>query len=142
MIHGFFVGENPNFEAIVTVPRLNSPSRRVDFAIDTGAEISIVQQRDAGALGFSVDPNATVPQERHIGVGGRTNFVRETAIVSVTCADGTRRLYSVVFRVSVDSGESSRLPSLLGMDFISHFQLTVSYRESRVELEPLFEAGG
>lgn len=142
MIHGFFVGDNPYLEAIVTVPRRNSPSRRVDFAIDTGAEISIIQQRDAGAFGFPVDPGAAVPRERHIGVGGRTNFVRETAIVSVTHADGTRRLYSVVFRVSVDRQESSRLPSLLGMDFISHFRLTVSYRESRVELEPLFEVDG
>lgn len=33
---------------------------------------------------------------------------------------------------------NATLPSILGMDFLRHFRLTVSVREDRAELEPMF----
>ncbi len=34
---------------------------------------------------------------------------------------------------------NATLPSILGMDFIQNFRLTVSVKENRVELEPMFD---
>lgn len=142
MIRGFFVGESPYLRAVVTIPRLNAPSVRVDFVLDTGAAVSIIHRQDANAMGWRSDPTLARRTDRYMGVGGGVEYEREDVVVSVTNADGSHGLYRFVFRVGASEEARMELPSVLGMDFISNFRLTVSYRESRVALEPLFESRG
>jgi hypothetical protein len=49
--------------------------------------------------------------------------------------------YLFPFRIADPDSTDFNLPSLLGMDFIESFRLTVSKNENNVELEPQFGPG-
>ena len=67
------------------------------------------------------------------------SFHRLMSQLEFTQHDGTRTQYRFAVRIAKPMAANAELPSILGMDFIQHFRLTVSVREDRVELEPLFD---
>lgn len=139
MIEGSFrQGNSPHLLAFVELPRIGSAAD-VEFLIDTGSAISVLHPFDARAMGVVFDEHfSNEPAEVNLGVGGGGRFFREPAVLALTHADGALARYRIRIRVAVPSPANVTLPSVLGMDFIEHFRLTVSARERRVELDALF----
>lgn len=61
-------------------------------------------------------------------------------LMTVAYASFERKIYSPRFSVIIGSVEptaaNGNLPSVLGMDFLQHFRLTISVRDAHVELDP------
>ena len=78
--------------------------------------------------------------ELNAGVGGDAHFLREDGRVEFVHADGAPQSYRLPLRIAVPTPATITVPSVLGMDFIEHFRMTVSVSELRVELEALFDS--
>ena len=138
MIRGYVAASSPFVTLQLSFQSINARPRELQFLIDTGAAVTVLHPADATSLG--IDPNADLAgvPEVNLGVGGGATFHRLMSRLEFTHDDGTRTHYRFALRIAVPDAANAVLPSILGMDFIQHFRLTVSVREDRVELEPLF----
>jgi predicted aspartyl protease len=139
MIRGFIDGRAPRIAAVVSVPALGGTPVQVRFLLDTGAATSLISPVDSRAMGLK--PRQLVDDPRAASAGGIGGTIRYVAVVALLdFVEDTARLkpYRAPIGIAESSTASEVLPSILGMDFIQHFCLTVSVREARVELEPLF----
>lgn len=139
MIKGFIDGRLPRIAAVVAIPALGGTPVRVRFLLDTGAATSLISPVDSRAMGLN--PIQLVDDPRAEFAGGIGGTIRYVAVVALLdFVEDTARLnpYRTPIGIAESTAASEVLPSILGMDFIQHFRLTVSVREDRVELEPLF----
>ena len=131
----------PAIEVEVTI---GGPTALVRFAIDTGADVTVLSPDDARSvmgveyefLDFRSDP-------RRLGVRG---FAGERAAIPLEARLTLRSLdaeYSIVQPIVIAPPMADRiaprpLPSLLGRDFLRHFRLELAYGDSpNVLLETL-----
>ena len=142
MIRGYVSAGSPFVPLRVSFERLRTRDPRYDlqFLIDTGAAVSVIHPVDATAIAIDFEGSfAGAPVETNLGIGGTARYQREMSSLEFTQADGTWSRYRFALRIALPSASNAVLPSILGMDFIQHFRLTVSVREDRVELESLFD---
>ncbi len=135
MIRGFLRGRSALVEGRVILPTRRL-TERVNFLLDTGAQYSIIHPPDCKALGIDVMTafrGATIEDIR--GVGGSGQFFSDEAIVSFEHEDGTVSGYRFDdMRFAVPTDYNADYPSLLGMDFITAFELVINARTDIVEL--------
>jgi hypothetical protein len=79
------------------------------------------------------------PIEVIAGVGGRVEVRRVRALLRLEQAEAEPLAFTVFVRVPVVA-MPPEVPSVLGMDVISMFRLTLSVEEQRVELAPMARA--
>mgnify|MGYP001589979239 CR=1 FL=1 len=141
MIRGYVAVASPFVPLRVSFQRIQTrfPYTDLQFLLDTGAAVSVIHPVDAKSIGLELDEEfSAIPMEINAGIGGGARYLREMSWLEFTQADGALSRYRFALRIAVPDAANAVLPSILGMDFIQHFRLTVSVREERVELEPLF----
>ena len=142
MIRGRFERGEPVVDCVISIPALgiNSPER-VKLLVDTGASRSVLQPADVRRIGVDPEQVSADPRsEQWSGVGGSTLVLVTTALLTFSEDSARERPYRHLIGIAEPTISNLTLPSILGMDFIRHFRLTVSVRENRVELEPLFDS--
>lgn len=108
-----------------------------ELLLDTGSQLTIIRRTVIERLGLDLDQDvADRPRELGLGVGGELRLVRLRVQLAFPESDSPSRAYTVFARASLERDRGAGLPSLLGMDVLSSFKLTVSERESLVQLEP------
>jgi hypothetical protein len=107
----------------------------VEFVIDTGADITVLQLRvlvDAGADEQSLPG---LPLERNYGAGGAVIHAMVGGRLSFTHEDGTEQVYVGTLRSLLEASPGPGALSILGMDVLREFRVVVSVQEGRVELQ-------
>jgi len=74
------------------------------------------------------------PRSLGRGVGGTADYFVEDARISFEHADGSEFDYILDVRVAVPTDANADYPSFLGMDFLSHFRITLDFAHDLVEL--------
>jgi predicted aspartyl protease len=108
------------------------------FLLDTGATQSILTPIDADALGL--EPKGLFPDPRAQtapGFGGDVRFIATAADLMFGAVDDPGPPLRMILGIVEPTRRSLALPSVLGMDFLRHFRLTLSASEDLVELERL-----
>jgi hypothetical protein len=126
---------------LLYVPAAVSLWRPVDFMLDTGASATVLNPTQAIVqVGFRRD-QLTRPQpwrkETARGVGSDVVEYVLDASYGLYFSDGTYRLIGGPLRVAPYSEHAARLPSLLGWDFLQHFQVSMNWRAKVVTLDEL-----
>jgi len=117
---------------------INSPER-ITLLVDTGASLSVLHPGDALRLGVDPAQIADDPRSEFAsGVGGSTRVVITTMLLDFAEDVARERPYRHPMGIAGPTPSNATLPSILGMDFLRHFRLTVSVREDRAELAPMF----
>ena len=130
-----FVGEGrPYLPATVVLPRLRA-SASVSFLVDTGADRTLISPADALRLGY--DYACPGPPESVVSVAGEIRLFSEEAVVAAPDSTGGQ-VHAVPLTVSVlpPSPWSLSLPSILGRDFLVHFDLHLDIGRETVVLRP------
>jgi hypothetical protein len=140
LIRGRFEQGAPVVDCFISIPAMgiNSPEP-ITLLVDTGASLSLLQPADALRLGIDPARLADDPRSELVGgVGGSTRVVVTTMLLDFAEDVARGRPYRHPIGVAGTAPSNATLPSILGMDFISHFRLTVARRDDRVELDPAF----
>ena len=132
MIEGYFRSGRPYIDMSVTMPNLGIVEIDISFAVDTGADRTLIGNRDALLLSAShgVDLARLPTGRRSLGIGGLTS-TRQTR-VSMTA--GSLHIERDIPVIEPVPGRIVGLPSLLGLDILSHFALFIEDRTNRVLL--------
>lgn len=139
MILGYVAAASPFVPVTVTFQAINARRSELQFLLDTGASVSVLHPMDARSIGIDPSGDLGGVVEVNVGVGGAVPASRVMSWLEFTHVDGTLSRYRFALRIAKANAANETLPSILGMDFIRHFRLTLSVREDRVELEPLFD---
>jgi len=106
------------------------------FILDTGALFSILHPRDVDLLDLDFD--RTFHGRQAVGgggIGGTAMYYEEEARLSFDHTDDTRTHYILPVNVALPTQANAEYPSILGMDFISNFRLTVDFNNDLIELQ-------
>ena len=138
MIRGFFDGNSPYVEPAVQFDALGETAQ-IPFLLDTGAIVSVLSPRDTLKLRIDITQLAGLPVERNLGFGGEAHYVVLETRLSFrdTVQDAPPFVLTFPIRIAIPTPDNLPLPSILGMDFIRHFRLTLAAREGQVDLDPL-----
>lgn len=138
MIRGFFRGESPFVAARLGFPSVGVATGDIELLIDTGSHITVIEAAEIAALGYDLQRDFQGrPSERSITAGGPVIHSRVRASMAFRHDDGSTLEFRPFVRLSAAPEQEIRLPSVLGMDILSSFRLTVSMPESIVTLERL-----
>lgn len=125
----------PTIRGTLSLPALSESRADVDFLLDTGAAFSIVHPRDIRRLSADVyDDIAGREVVTGRGIGGQASYFEEEAVLSFEHTDGALISYILPVHIAVPTADNADYPSLLGMDFLMHFRMTMSHREGLLEL--------
>jgi hypothetical protein len=133
LIQGYFDGETPRIQALVSVPRSGLPALPVEFMLDTGAAFTLIGNAALGSIGAYIAA-ADYVREISAGAGDRLEVKRVRTLLEFEQVDAEPLRLTVFVRVPVID-MPPEVPPVLGMDIISMFRLTVSVPERRVDLE-------
>ena len=119
----------PFVEGIVYIPRL-AVGGRVDFRLDTGADVTHLHSWDGGRLGIPYGRlgNPVVS----LGVGGGSLYYVERALISFD-NDGQGEICDVDLLVAGPGGRNGGLPSLLGLDVVNRWYMEYDAAGGRLE---------
>ena len=121
--------------------RFTSEFVSIDFLVDTGATDSLLHPQDAKVkIGIEPpllgDPAQWPNHEPTNGVGGQAICYGEPAVFLFHHENGQpARQLTHEIRVVPPTATNDNLPSLLGMDILSQFKLTVDYVGLKLTLE-------
>ena len=136
MIIGFFRGGSPRIVARIRLDALSDRSRDVEFVVDTGAAVSVVQLGVVADLGVAPDDLRWLPTERNETLGGIVIHALTDATLTFARDDETSFERKLSMRVSLAPPVTvDDAPSVLGMNALRVFRVIVSVPESRVALE-------
>jgi hypothetical protein len=138
VISGFFRGSSPRVVARIALAGLSERTLDVEFLIDTGAAVTVLQ------LGVLVDLEADesklrlLPVEPSFGLGGRVTHAVVRGELTFSREDGTAMTAVVRVRLTLTPSAGPDAPSVLGMDVLGAFRVVVSEQEGRAALEDPF----
>jgi hypothetical protein len=137
VIRGYIRGGLAWINAQISLPSLETDYVEVRLLIDTGATRTVLQPFDQRKLGLN--PRLLFPDPRAVLMGGFGGDVRalETTGVLRFVESVEPRDYAVTVCLLEPVSRPSGQPSVVGMDFLRHFRLTISVSEDMVELERL-----
>lgn len=121
--------------------RFTSGFVSIDFLVDTGATDSLIHPQDAKIkIGIDSsllgDPAQWPNHEPTDGVGGQATCYVEPAVFLFHHDNGqAARQITHEIRIVPPTATNDTLPSLLGMDILSQFKLTVDYVGLNLTLE-------
>jgi hypothetical protein len=124
----------PAIAGTVSFPRVADNSHEVTWLLDTGASFSILHPADLLGLGLAPEDFAGAQSSRGRGVGGAAEYLLEDARLSFRHADGAAISYLMPVWIALPTEHNKTFPSVLGMDFISNFRMTIDIRVPLVEL--------
>ena len=133
MIRGYFSSsKRPYVNISINMPDLDIFGVDVRFAIDTGADRTFIGHRDALSLSgrYGIDLTRLPTGRRSLGIGGLSS-TRQTR---VTMRIGSLNVDQDIPILEPMPGRIVGLPSLLGLDILSHFALFIEDRTNRVLL--------
>ncbi|MCY4652155.1 MAG: aspartyl protease family protein [Dehalococcoidia bacterium] len=138
MIEGYFRSGRPYIDISVSMPNLGMVEMDISFAVDTGADRTLIGNRDALLLSAShgIDLSRLPTGRRSLGIGGLTS-TRQTR---VSMSIGSLHVDRDIPIFEPIPGRIVGLPSLLGLDILSHFALYMEERTNRVLLLERHEA--
>ena len=133
MIRGYFSPSGrPYVDLLVSMPDLDIDEMEIPFAVDTGADRTLIGHWDAIRLSgrYGIDLTRLPAGRRSLGIGGLIS-TRQTR-VSMTI--GSFHIDRDIPVIEPIPGRIVGLPSLLGLDILSHFALFMEERTNRVLL--------
>ena len=156
MILGFIGPDNSAYvSAEIKVPRLNAEGT-FHFLVDTGADNTSLHLRDAVSLLSTRVMRGTYKKiwgmlrKRFLllgnptpidGVGGTATYLQEPAQIIFTHVDGTRQGFLFDLDIVKPANWGSRrfqqqleLPSLLGMDILRQYRMSMEYPNNQIFL--------
>ena len=141
MIRGYFSPSGrPYVDVLVSMPDLDIDEMEIPFAVDTGADRILIGHWDAIRLSrrYGVDLTRLPAGRRSLGIGGlsspsQTRVSMRTGSLDVDVDQDIPILEPIPGRIV-------GLPSLLGLEILSHFALFIEDRANRVLLLEPHEA--
>ena len=129
-----YVSFNPSGESIILrlqVGDVNTDAfRNVTVALDTGATITIIPSQVAIALGYDL----LNPKERvQLLTASGSAFAKLITVRKLTAVGETIENIDVLCH---DLPGSSPIKGLLGLNFLRHFDVNISFSTGTVELHP------
>ncbi len=119
----------PFVDCYVNFPRLHLGGRAL-FLLDTGAGNTCLHSDDAGSLGIPFDALGNRMLTR--GIGGRSTYFRETALL--TFADESRtRGYMVSVLIASPYANTQGLPSILGRNVVNNWFMEYDPSTARLD---------
>lgn len=113
--------QRPFVRVIVALPRFNA-ARQVDMLVDSGADITTLQLKDALLLLEESQFAQLSDQHKVQGIGGFTNFFQEDAAIGLSFRDGHICWIPITMDIA-ELNASPDIPSILGND-IMQFGIT------------------
>lgn len=104
--------------------------------LDTGSHLSVVGREVFDDLGVDLSELSTARRVRAVGIGGSQDYIRLRLTIRFPTAEPEPRALPIWVSVPLVAGV--RADSIIGMEALVNFRLTVAASEGRVELEPLF----
>ena len=147
-LEGFFSGNNqgtlaPYLQGYIDFPRLGITSGIV-FLIDTGSYSTALHPGDVDRLGIDYRRLNPASRTYPAGIGGRSGYYAEPAVVMFPDRDGTPRFCELEVHICepTDHPAIREFPALLGRDFLNRCSLFLDSSQNLVQLEPknIFEA--
>ncbi len=142
-IQGFFESEHndppaPFLEGMIYFPRLGTGGL-LSFLIDTGSDRTFLPRDPAEELGIDYQELEGRRLSGLRGVSGPAGYYREEALVLFNDDSGKDIICRLVVGLQATRGGGSGwdAPPLLGRDFLNLCDLTVSFAQGAVELEPI-----
>ena len=137
MVVGWFSFRGrPFVRVLITIPRLGV-RRAVDFLVDTGADNTCLNHRDAAYLRLFPEVLRESEMTRATGIGGSSRYFREDPRLEFLDADDDHpREYPVSLRIADLSDTPTSIPSLLGRDILNLHRMVYAPAERRLELHP------
>ena len=111
----------PFVRVAVALPRFNVV-RQVDMLVDSGADITTLQPKDALLLLEESQFSQLSEQHEVQGIGGFTNFFREDAAIGLLLTDGRICWIPIVIDIA-EPNAFTEIPSVLGND-VMQFGIT------------------
>ena len=132
MIEGYFRSGRPYIDILVTMPNLGIVEMKIPFAVDTGASRTLIGHRVATEMigTYGIDLESLPLGSQSLGIGGLSS-TRQTR-VSMTI--GSLHVDRDIPILEPIPGRIVGLPSLLGLDILSHFALFMEDRTNRLLL--------
>ena len=143
VIGWFTIFGQPFVKARVTIPRLGV-QREIDFLVDTGADRTCINHRDAVYMGLFPEVLRGSERTYAAGVGGDSRYFREDARIEFVNDDDEHphgdddehpHGQSVRLLIADLSDRPQPMPSLLGRDVLNLHRMVYSPAERRLELE-------
>ena len=135
MVVGWFsFTGRPFVRVLITIPRLGIQNE-VDLLVDTGADSTCVNHRDAAYLRLFPDVLQESEMTHATGIGGSSRyFVEDARLEFLDTDDDSPREYPVSLRIADLSDTPMPIPSLLGRDILNLHRMIYSPAERRLEL--------
>jgi len=135
LIRGFITDTRPFVRVLISVPR-STVAVPVDMLLDTGSHLSVVSRDVLDGLGVDLSRLSTARRIRAVGIGGSQDYYRLRLMMSFPTS--STEPHPLPVWVSVPISTDLRADSIIGMEALVNFRLTIAASEDRVELEPLF----
>ena len=135
MVIGWFsFTGRPFVRVLITIPRLGIQNE-VEFLVDTGADYTCVNHRDAVNMGLFPEVLRESEMTHATGIGGSSRyFVEDARLEFLDTDDEPPREYPVSLRIADLSDTPMPIPSLLGRDILNLHRMIYSPTERRLEL--------
>lgn len=130
----------PVVRVALHLPGITSGLVAIDFLVDTGSTDTYLHPQDAKIrLGIAPARLATPqswPNHRSTtGIGGTVTCYVAPAVYVFRHDDGCTRRITHEIHIAPPAVTNATLPSLLGMDILSQFRVTMDYVGNRLVLE-------
>lgn len=154
MIQGQFDGASPTVSATFSLKRIGRGLPvETNFLLDTGANFSIIHPADLRRyLGEPDDPSQPLDVRvgrlvrlvqdllrgrrsgQGLGIGGRASYYEVDVTISFD-EGGAFVTYGHTAMIALPTASNWDLPSMLGMDFLTYFDVHLNHPRNVVELE-------
>ncbi len=121
---------------LTAIAQVDSASRVVEFLVDTGAAATVLHPVDANALGLTWN-NVCEKPVNFTGVGGIVPYwpVKATLWFADNAMWASQIKYGPGEALKYTVALESKMPSLLGMDFLSLGRLVMDHRSETLTFE-------
>lgn len=135
-----FIVPMPMIRVSINLLGITTDFVALDFLLDTGSTNTCLHPRDATVnlgLPWEMLTNQSAWSRRAVtaGIAGVATYFVQPAVYLFHHDDGKVQQLARDIQVAVPTTSNERLPSLLGMDILRNFRLSMDYLEQRLVLE-------